>query len=284
MSNPGLYKDLSKKASDLLTRDFPSEEKKVEWKGVTANAVTIETKFEQKGDAVVGTITPSYKLKQYGTTFLAEFNTKKDIKLETAVENQMVDGLKVILTAEAKGKESYGTLATEYRHPRGTFTASIDYGKAAGQTAKASTLIGINQCFVGLSTEYQIGQTSELKNFNASIGYKPSDFEAVLFGRTSGDKNEVGGSFFHNVSADTQVGGEAIFDTSSSDAKPKLAFCGQHKLNPDTTLKAKVDTSGMINFSINQILNKAAKFTVGAKLDTKNSNQATFGFSFNFTS
>jgi hypothetical protein len=284
MSNPGLFKDLGKRASDLLTKEFPSEEKKVEWKGVTANGVTIETKFEQKGDAVIGTITPSYKLKEYGTNFLAEVNTKKDIKLETSVENQIVDGMKVTLTGEAKGKENFVTLNTEYKHPRATLNGSFDFGKQNGQTVKANTVIGFNPFNIGLSCEYALGQTSEIKNFNTTLAYATKEFDVTLFGRTSGDKNEIGGSFYQNVNSDLAVAAEAVFDTSTPDSKPKLALGSQYKLNDDTIVKAKFDTNGVINTSVGQRLNKNAKFTLGAKVDTKNSNHLGIGFSFNFNS
>jgi len=284
MSHPGLFKDLGKKASDLLSKDFPSEEKKVEWKGVTSNGVTIETKFEQKGDALVGTITPSYKLKEFGTTFLAEVNTKKDIKLEASVENQLVEGSKVTVTGEAKGKDSFVTVYGEYKHPRATVTGSFDFGKSNGQTIKSTALFGMAPFSLGLSCEYLMGQTNEMKNFNTTLGYTTKEFEATLFGRTSGDKNEIGGSYFHNVNSDLVFGAEAVFDTSTPDSKPKLAMGTQYKLNEDTIVKGKLDTTGVVQASIAQRLSRNSKLTFGAKVDTKNNNQLGLGFAFNFTS
>jgi len=285
MSNPGLYKDLGKKASDLLSKEFPTEDKKVEWKGVTANGVTIETNLIQKGDGpLVGTIIPSYKYKEYGLNFTADINTKKDVKLETSVENQVVDGLKVILTGEAKGKENYITVATEYKHPRATFNGSFDFGKQGGQTLKANSVFGHNGFSLGFSTEYFMGQTSEVKNFSTTLAYKTKEFEGTIFGRTAGDKNEIGGSYLHNVNSDLCVASEVAFDTSTPDSKPKLALGTQYKLNDDTILKAKFDTSGVLGLSAAQKLNRNATFTLGARVDTQKSNQATFGFSMNFSS
>jgi hypothetical protein len=285
MSNPGLFKDLGKRASDLLTKDFPIDEKKVEWKTTTTNGVTIETNFNQKGDGpVVGTITPSYKLKEYGTNFLAEINTKKDVKLETSVENQVVDGLKVTLTGEAKGKENYVTVSSEYKHPRATLTASFDFGKQAGQTLKATSVVGHNSFLLGFSAEYFMGQTSEVKNFNTTLAYRSKEFEATLFGRTAGDKNEIGGSYQHSVNSDTSVAAEVVFDTSTPDSKPKLGLAGQHKLNDDVTVKGKFDTNGVLCLSSALSLNRNSKLTLAGKVDTRNNNQFTFGFGLNFTS
>jgi len=143
MSTPPLFKDLGKRSSDLLTKEYPSEEKKFEWKGTTSNGVTIETNAVQKGDGpIVGTITPSYKYKEYGLNVLGEFNTNKDIKLETSVENQGVQGLKATLTGEQKGKDTFATLAAEYKHQHATVNGSVDFGKSKGNTIKANSVFG----------------------------------------------------------------------------------------------------------------------------------------------
>jgi len=47
---PSLFKDLNKRNSDLLTKDFPSEKKenKVDWKGETSSNISFETSLTQK--------------------------------------------------------------------------------------------------------------------------------------------------------------------------------------------------------------------------------------------
>jgi hypothetical protein len=51
------------------------------------------------------------------------------------------------------------------------------------------------------------------------------------------DKNELGGSYFHNVNSDLAVGTEVVFDTTNADSKPKLTLGTQYKVNDDTTFK-----------------------------------------------
>jgi len=292
MSSPGLFKDLGKRVSDLLTKEFPTEEKKVEWKGVTNNNVTIETNLLQKGDgSITGTITPSYKFKQYGVNVLGEINTKKDIKVEGSVENKFVDGLKLTLTGESKGPLTYATLAAEYKHEYATFTGAVDYGKPKGSLLKATTVFGQKGFALGLSAEYFLGTTdqSELKAFNTTVGYTSKDFDATVFGRliAQGDKNELGGTYFHNVNDKLAVGVEVVFDTANSEAKPKLSFGTQYKLNVDTVLKGKFDTNGVLGVSAAQRFNQNSRFILGSTIDTNNlsgKNASTFGFTFALSS
>jgi len=292
MSNQPLFKDLGKRASDLLTKEFPTEEKKFEWKGTTAGNVTVETNFIQKPDgSIIGTVTPSYKYTEYGVNFLAEVNTKKDIKLETSVENQFADGLKLTLTGEAKGTATYATVSAEFKNPKATVSASVDYGKSAGSTLKASSVFGANGFALGLNAEYFMGTTdnSELKLFNTTVAYNTKDFDATVFGRiiAEKDKNEIGGTYYHNVNSDLAVGTEVVFDTANTEAKPKLVFGSQYKLNSDSIVKGKFDTNGILGFSYGQKFNKNSKLTIGANIDTNNLSgkaSSTLGFTITLSS
>lgn len=291
MSTPVLFKDLNKRVNDLLTKEFPVEEKKFEWKGTAVNNVTIDTNFVQKGDgAVVGTVTPSYKYKPYGLTLLAEVNTKRDVKLETTLENQIADGLKVVATAESKGDSSYATLSTEYKHPYASLTTFLDFGKPKGSTLRGTTVFGSQGVSLGLSAEYFVGNTdaSELRTFQATVAYNTKEFDVSAFGRliADKDKNELGGSYFHNVNSDLAVGTEVVFDTTNADSKPKLTLGTQYKVNEDTTFKGKFDTAGVLGLSFAQKFNKNSKLTLGASVDTNNlsgKNSSTLGFTLSLS-
>jgi hypothetical protein len=286
MSHPGLFKDLGKRVSDLLTKEFPTEEKKVEFKGATINNVTVESTLTQKPDgSILGTLTPSYKYKPYGTTLTAEVNTKKEGKVEAVVENQLADGLKLTLTGEARGKNNFATLSTEYKHEYATFTGSVDYGKPNGSLLKDSVVFGSQGFALGLSAEYLLGTTdaSELKTFNTTVSYTKPDFDITAFGRliSEKEKNEIGATYFQNVNSDVAVGAEVVFDTAHADSKPKLTFGTQYKLNTDTTVKAKFDTNGLLGLSYAQRFNKNSRFILGANVDTNNlsgKSSSTVGF------
>jgi len=284
-----LFADLGKRVNDLLTKEFPSEkqENKFTWKGQANNEVTLETTFLQRKDgSILGTFVPKYKHKDWNTTFSADINTKKEVKAEVAVEDLLnVEGLKTTLTGFSRGNDNFGTLGLEYKHELATVTTSVDYGKAAGSTVKASAVIGAQGIALGASTEYFFGGESELKELTTVLSYASPDFDITAFGRIQNqndeDKNELGATYFHKINSDWQVGAEATFETANTDAKPKLTFATQYLLQNDTILKGKFDTNGKLGLSYQQKYNRNAKLTISSSIDTNNlggKNSSTFGF------
>jgi len=279
-THPGLFADLGKRVNDLLTKEFPSEkgENKLSWKGQPNRDTTLETSIVQRKDgSIVGTFAPKYNHRDWGTTFSAEINTRKEVKVEAAADDLLsVDGLKTTVTGYSKGAENYGEFAVEYKHEMATVTASVDYGKANGSTVKASAVIGSQGVALGAKTEYFIGGESELKDLTTVLSYGSPEFDLTAFGRIQSqndeDKNELGASYFHKINQDWQVGAEAIFDTAATDAsaKPKLTFGTQYVLNPDSILKAKFDTAGKLGLSLQQKWNRNAKVTIASTIDTNN--------------
>jgi len=148
-----LFKNLTKRASDLLTKDFPSDkgERKFEWKG-TADRVTIDSSITTTEDpkdgstTSVGVIFPKYKAKEYGTTVGVELNTKKEAKAEISMEEYHAAGLKTTVTGNMTPKERFATLSGEYRHDYMSFTGYVDYGKHNGGNIESSLVVG-NQGF-----------------------------------------------------------------------------------------------------------------------------------------
>jgi len=288
-SHPGLFADIGKRVNDLLTKEFPSEkqESKVSWKGQPNTETTLETSFVQRKDGtILGVFAPKYKRKEWGTTFSAEINTRKEVKVEAVAEDLLnVDGLKTTITGNSKSGENFGDFGIEYKHEMATVTASVDYGKAAGSTVKASAVIGARGVSLGARTEYFFGGESELKELTTTLSYASPEFDMTAFGRiisqNDEDKNEVGATYFHSIRPDWRVGGEAVFDTANTDAKPKLTFATQYQMHPDTTLKGKFDTAGKLGISFQQKYNKNATVTIASTIDTNNlgaKNSSTYAF------
>jgi len=277
-THPGLFADLGKRVTDLLTKEFPSEkgENKLSWKGSPNKDTTLETSIVQRKDgSIVGTFAPKYNHREWGTTFSAEINTRKEVKVEAAADDLLsVDGLKTTVTGYSKGTENYGEFGVEYKHELATVTASVDYGKANGSTVKASAVIGSQGVALGAKTEYFFGGESELKDLTTVLSYSSSEFDITAFGRIQSqndeDKNELGASYFHRINTDWQVGAEAVFETANTDAKPKLTFGTQYVWNPDTIVKAKFDTAGKLGLSLQQKWNRNAKITIASTIDTNN--------------
>jgi len=287
---PVLYKDLNKRSSDLLTKDFPSEKKenKVDWKGETSSQVSFETSLLQKADgSILGTFTPKYRVKDWNTTLSAELKTNRDFKAEVGIDNHFTPGLKTTITGESKGEDLFTTVGFEYKHELATFTASANYGQAAGSTIKASTVVGSQGFQLGAEVDYFLGASSDsaLKEFNATASYGTSEFDLGVFGKILNDKdsNILGANYFQFVNPDLQVGAEISFDTQNPENKPKLVAAAQYKVDSDAVVKTKFDTNGKLGLSWQQKF-KSSKLTISGTVDTnnlggKNSSSVNFNLS-----
>jgi len=273
---PVFYKDLNKRSSDLLTKDFPSEkrENKVDWRGETSSQVSFETSLLQKADgSILGTFTPKYRLREWNTSMLAELKTNRDFKAEVSIDDHFTRGLRTTLTGESRGEDLVGTVGVEYRHEIATFTASANYGQSGGSNIKTSTVIGSQGFQLGADFDYFLdgaGNNSALK-FNSTASYSTDEFDIGFFGRTINgkDSNVLGANYFQRVSADLQVGAEVAFDTQDLEAKPKLTAAAQYRVDPDATVKTKFDTTGKLGLSYAQRF-RSSRLVLAGTVDTNN--------------
>jgi len=270
-----LFKDLNKRASDLLTKEFPSEksENKVEFKGETSKPLSWEASLLQKGDgSILGTFFPKYKYKEWGTTVSSELKTNRDFKAEASVEDKLAPGLKTTLSAESRGADVFGTFSTEYKHEVATLSGSLEHGQNTGSTLKGSAVFGKQGFFLGALGEYFMGSNENtLKELHAVAGYTADDFDFSVFGKLQHEKDAtiLGATFFHKTSSDINVGTEVSFDTANADIKPKLVFGAQYKVDPDATLKGKFDTAGKLGLSYQHRFSKNTRAVVSVTTDTQ---------------
>lgn len=285
-----LFKDLNKRSSDLITKDFPSDkrENKVDWKGETSQNVSFETSILQKYDgSTLGTFTPRYRLKEWNTSLSAEFKTNKDFKAEVAIDNHFTPGLKTTITGESRGEDLFGTVGVEYKHEISTVTASVDYGQTHGSNIKTSAVVGSQGFQLGASVDYFVGNSNDsgLKEFNAIAAYAVDEFDVGVFGKILPDKdsNILGANYYQRVNADLAVGAEVAFDTQNPETKPKLTAAAQYRVDPDAVVKTKFDTTGRLGLSYQQRF-KSSRLTVSGTVDTnnlgaKNSSNVAFNLS-----
>jgi len=292
MPTQTLFKDLCKRSNDLLNKDFGAEkgESKIEWKGATSTSASLETTITQKADNnFVGVFTPKYKVKEWGSTFSAEIKTNRDLKLEASMEDQSwAQGLKTTVSGEAQGEEMFGTVGVEYKHEVATVTGSVDYGRTAGSTAKATGVVGNRGFFLGASVNYFLGEKdSSLKELHAQLGYTTEEFDVAGFGKLQNESSSIlGASFYHRTSNDLQFGGEVTFDTVNMDQKPKLSLGCQYRLDDLSSLKTKFDTLGKLGLSWQQTFSKNAKLTLSGAFDLSNLSKphySTFGLNLSLS-
>jgi Eukaryotic porin len=167
----------------------------------------------------------------------------------------------------------------EYKHDYVALNGSVDVLNNEGTEASLAGVVGYEGISVGLQSKYSRGAISAI---NGTAAYTTNDYVFTLFGLFK--SNKIGVSYFHRVTPNASAGFDASFDLDKAQASPsKLTVGGSYQLDPDTTIKGKLDTDGKLSLSYAQRIHKFAKITVGTALNINNPSSKsghTFGFSF----
>jgi len=276
--HPGLYADLDKKASDLLTKDFPDKHK-LEVKTKTLSGVNFDANLTRNIDGgFYGSLNPKYKLgTRIPITLGAQVDTKRALKVEVTAED-IVPGLKATATGHADSESI--TIDTEYKHEYVTLAGSVNILSPKGNKLTASTVVGYDGFAVGLQAEYI---HDKWQNINGLASYTYSDFVTSVFARvnTQATTNIVGLTYHQRFNPRASIAAEASLDVNKTSEAPKITVGGSYDLlDSPTTVKAKLDTEGRVSLSYAHRLNKYARLILGSSVNTNNfaaSGNHTFG-------
>jgi len=273
--SPGLYSDIGKKASDLLTKEFP-DKPKFELKTKTANGVVHELSLTKNGDALLGVINPKYTFVKHGVTVGFTADTDKNTKFEVSID-RLLPGLKLTTIVDSK-KLNAIQFDGEYKHDYVALNGSVDVLNTEGTDAALAGVVGYEGFSVGLQSKYTRGALSAV---NGTAAYTTNDYVFTLFGLFK--SNRIGVSYYHRINSAAAAGFDASFDLDKTQASPsKLTVGGSYQLDVDTTVKGKLDTDGKLSLSYAQRLNKYARLVVGTSLNINNPNGKS-GHSYGFT-
>ena len=263
---PPLAKDIGKAASDLLTKEFPTKDKefKVELRTKTSNGVEFFTTATSEGGAVTATFEESYNYKPYGVNLKGTLTSGGVFKTETSVTDQLLKNLKVIVNTEGKEKLTGG-----FEYKTDAVTANGNVAKTGEKFVfTGAAVFGWNKFLLGAQTSYPGLAPTGLLSYNGS------DFTATVKAEKKSEKTTVTASYFHTVNSDLQVAAEAKID----DKATALSLVTALKLDKDTSVKARLETSGTLGLAYSQKLNDYAKLTIGTSLDVANGGAHKYNF------
>jgi len=266
--HPGLYSDLGKKSSDLLSKDFP-DKAKLEIKTKAENGgLSFEGNITRNTDhSFYGLLNPKYKHGGHGLTVGASVDTRRALKVEATVED-LVPGLKTSITGHADSESL--TVDAEYKHEYLTLQGAVNVLSAKGNKVTASSVFGYEGVAVGLQAEYVY---DKWQNFHGVASYTHPDYVSTLFARvnTHAASNILGFSLHHRFSPRTSLAAEAALDVNKSAESPKITFGGSYDfLDSPTTVKGKVDTDGRLSLSYAHRLNKYSRLILGTAININN--------------
>lgn len=265
--HPGLYSDLGKKSSDLLSKDFP-DKTKLEIKTKSDNGVSFEGNITRNADhSIYGLLNPKYKHGGHGITVGASVDTRRALKVEVTAED-LVPGLKTTITGHADPESL--TVEAEYKHEYLTLGGAVNVLSPKGNKVTASSVFGYEGFAIGLQAEYIY---DKWQNINGVASYTHPDYVGTLFARvnTHVASNMLGLSLHHRFSPRATLAAEASLDVNKSTESPKIVVGGSYDfVDSPTTVKGKVDTEGRLSLSYAHRLNKYARLILGSSLNINN--------------
>jgi hypothetical protein len=245
------FKDFDKSVTDLLNDDFDNKfTLKIKSAGPSNTIFTTNTQFCTKSNKLVPKLTTKWVHPSGFTLDKLEFSS--DVK--TTVETSLTDiapGLKL----EFKGNESdKADLSFIYSVPHATVTGEFDINNFS--SVKTSVNGGQGPFTAGASADLKIAKsTVESTTFGVGAGYT---VPKQLFVGIRANKNFADFSALFQYIVNKEVSVAAM---ASHNAKgPAATVATLYKCNPDTTIKFKASSTGVLSASVKQAFEK--KFTV----------------------
>jgi len=245
------FKDFDKTITDLLNDDFDSKfTLKVKSSGPSNTTITTNTQFDCKSNKLVPKLTTKWAHPSGFTLEKLELSPDCKTTVETSLTN-VAQGLKL----EFKGNEcDKADLSFNYTIPVATFTGDFDINNFS--SVKASVNGGQGPFTAGASVDLKIAKSAvESTTFGVGAGYT---VPKQLFVGLRANKNfaDFSALFSYIVNQDVTVAG-----TVNHSAKgPCATLASVYKCNPDTVIKVKVNTCGVLSASVKQAFEK--KFSV----------------------
>jgi hypothetical protein len=235
---PPLFGKLGKDCGDLLKKKYDFKNS-VTSKYATSQGVPLN--FEINGDItkdLSGSLKTTYKDKSFGEI---EGSVGTVGKLGGSIKlDKLVDGLSVT-TKGSTCPDMEGSIAAEYRMDNLSASAELALPKSS---LVASGVIGTAGLSFGFKTKACL-QTSAFKDFDVACQYEQADFVFTAASEKKGDL--VTASLYHTVSKSQAVGAKITCSPLAEASKQISMTVGcQHKLDADTTLKAKLDSAGVL--------------------------------------
>jgi voltage-dependent anion channel protein 2 len=270
-------------SADLLGKDYDVGKTKVEVKMKSANGITFTPIAEKKGETPSGSLAAKYNIMPW-LEGEATVGTNGSLELTLEACDAITKGL--VLKAEcakaAPDKNALlasANLIAEYKSDLFSCKTSYDCYK---NDLLASATTAFSDVTAGIDCSYCVNKGAVTKYACAAQFVQP-DFTAATKYEAKGGKGTLSCSYFHKVSGDMQLG----VAVAKPLAKPDMSieFGCAYKLDKDTSVKAKVDSDGVMCTSYKQKISSLTTMTLAAQVDTVNlaDNKHKFGLQLNIT-
>ncbi|CAE7461855.1 unnamed protein product, partial [Symbiodinium microadriaticum] len=191
-----------------------------------------------------------------------------------AVETSLTDvapGVKFEFKGDDQCKSDLGV---QYKHEMAT--ANVEFDVAEFSAVNASVLAGSGAFTGGASTTLTLGDRMDLTRFDFAASYSVAkELFAGLHITNKFSKYALSLGYF--ACPKYQLAG--VFNFTPEKSATHLVFGGSYKCNPDTTVKAKADSDGVLGLSVKQMLSSNCSITTAAQVPSSDFSAYKLGIS-----
>ncbi|KAL6948704.1 hypothetical protein ACO0QE_001177 [Hanseniaspora vineae] len=259
---PVFFSDISKNVNGLLNRDFyHGTPASVDVKTTAPNGVafTAKGKTNPKTGAIASSVEARFSDKQTGLTLTQSLNNAS--ALETKVElADLTPGLKAELaTSLIPGTSKAVKLNLNFVQPY--FAARGFFDLLKGPSFVGDLAVARDGFTAGAEVGYDL-TSAAITKYAAALGYTAGAYSLTV----GADKNQVfTGSFYQRVSPVLEVGAKSTY-ASLTNANA-IEFATKYDLDATSSVKAKIQDSGIVDLAYKQDLRKGVTLGVGASFN-----------------
>ncbi|XP_026104798.1 voltage-dependent anion-selective channel protein 2-like [Carassius auratus] len=265
MAVPPAYSDLGKAAKDIFSKGYGFGIVKLDLKTKSQNGVEFNTSGSSNTDTgkAGGSLETKYKMKDLGLSLNQKWNTDNMLTTEVSVEDQLVQGLKLILHTSfvPNTSKKSGKLKTGYKRDFVNVSCDIDF---EGPLVHSAAVLGYECWLLGYQMAFDTAKSKLVQN-NFALGYKAEDFQLHT---SVNDGADFGGSVYHKVSDQLETAVTLAWTSGSNSTR--FGVAAKYQLDKDASVSAKVNNASLIGVGYTQSLRPGVKLTLSALIDGKN--------------
>jgi voltage-dependent anion channel protein 2 len=257
---PGLFSDIGKKAKDLLTRDYNSDQKFSVY-SYSGAGVALTSSAVKKGGLSSGDVAAQYKYKN--TLFDIKVNTESNIST-TITFLEILPSTKAIASFKVPDYNS-GKLEVQYFHDHATLTTAVALINQ-NPAIDVSATIGTPSIAFGAEAGYDT-TSGKFTKYTAGISVmQPDSCASILLG----DKGDtITASYVHHLDQLKRSAAVGEITRRFSTNENTFTVGSSFAVDPLTVVKAKLNNNGKLGALLQHELIPKSLLTISSEIDTK---------------
>lgn len=259
VAGPGLFADIGKKARDLLTRDYISDQK-FSVATYSDTGVAITSTAVKRGGLSTGDIATNYKYKN--NVIDVKVDTESNITTTVTVMD-IVPSTKTIASMKFPDYSS-GKLEVQYFHHHATFSTAAALNKSP--VVDVSATLGTPTIAFGAEAGYDT-TSGNFTKYTAGIGVtKPESSASIILG----DKGDtIKASYLHHLDQLKRSAAVGEISRRFSTNENTFTVGGSYAIDHLTVVKAKLNNHGKLGAVLQHELIPKSLLTIAGEFDTK---------------